>query len=374
MTADARDDDSTNALPAGTRFGELEILGTLGVGGFGIVYLATDIALERQVAIKEYLPSSMAERAAEGLTVQVKSAAHAETFAIGLRSFVNEAKLLAHFDHPALLKVHQFWEENGTAYMAMPYYQGQTLKAALARLGRLPTEREVRAWLMPLLDALEVMHEEQCYHRDIAPDNILLTDQGPLLLDFGAARRVIGDMTQALTVILKPGYAPIEQHAEVPGMKQGPWTDVYALAAVVYWAITDRTPPPSVGRLLKDEHVPLAQLTSLVQERYSARLIQAVDRALQVLRDDRTPSMAAFREDLGLAGEFIPTPSRMQDELGGLMPEMRKVLLLVAMDDMSYEEAAALLSVPIGTVRSRVSRARTHLRTRLKARGAQLPF
>jgi len=181
-------------------------------------------------------------------------------------------------------------------------------------------------------------------------------------------------MTQALTVILKPGYAPIEQHAEVPGMKQGPWTDVYALAAVVYWAITDRTPPPSVGRLLKDEHVPLAQLTSLVQERYSARLIQAVDRALQVLRDDRTPSMAAFREDLGLAGEFIPTPSRMQDELGGLMPEMRKVLLLVAMDDMSYEEAAALLSVPIGTVRSRVSRARTHLRTRLKARGAQLPF
>ncbi|WP_163365257.1 protein kinase domain-containing protein, partial [Enterobacter asburiae] len=90
--------------------------------------------------------------------------AHAETFAIRLRSFVNEAKLLAHFDHPALLKVHQFWEENGTAYMAMPYYQGQTLKAALARLGRLPTEREVRAWLMPLLDALEVMHEEQCYH------------------------------------------------------------------------------------------------------------------------------------------------------------------------------------------------------------------
>jgi hypothetical protein len=144
-----------------------------------------------------------------------------------------------------------------------------------------------------------VIHAEQCFHRDIAPDNvILLKGNGrPLLLDFGAARRVIGDMTQALTVILKPGYAPVEQYAEVPGMKQGPWTDVYALAAVVYYAITGKTPPTSVGRLMNDGFVPLSQLA---QGRYSAKFTAAIDRALVVKPEERTQSVAELRHDLGL--------------------------------------------------------------------------
>ncbi|RTL15868.1 MAG: serine/threonine protein kinase [Burkholderiales bacterium] len=286
------DGPKSHTLAPGTRIHDYRIERVLGEGGFGIVYLATDIALERQVAIKEYLPSSMAERAAEGLTVQVKSAAHAETFAIGLRSFVNEAKLLAHFDHPALLKVHQFWEENGTAYMAMPYYQGQTLKAALARLGRLPTEREVRAWLMPLLDALEVMHEEQCYHRDIAPDNILLTDQGPLLLDFGAARRVIGDRTQSLTAMLKPGFAPIEQYGAMPGVTQGPWTDIFALASVLYAAISGSRTLPAVERLLDD---PMPRLAFVATGRCGDAFLAAIDAALAIHPRDRPQSIAEFR-------------------------------------------------------------------------------
>ncbi|WP_056198856.1 serine/threonine-protein kinase [Pelomonas sp. Root1237] len=281
-----------HTLPSGTRIHDYRIDRVLGEGGFGIVYLATDVALERQVAIKEYLPSSMAARAGNSLTVLVKSPNHAETFAIGLRSFVNEAKLLARFDHPALLKVHQFWEGNGTAYMAMPYYQGQTLKEALTRLGRPSTETEVRAWLMPLLDALEVLHNEHCYHRDIAPDNILLTDHGPLLLDFGAARRVIGDLTHALTAMLKPGFAPIEQYGDMPGVTQGPWTDIFALASVLYAAISGRRTVASVERLLNDQLQPLATVAA---GRCGNAFLAAVDRALAIHPKDRPQSIAEFR-------------------------------------------------------------------------------
>jgi serine/threonine protein kinase len=281
-----------HTIPPGTRIHDYRIDRVLGEGGFGIVYLATDVVLERQVAIKEYLPSSMAARAGQSLTVLVKSPVHEETFAIGLRSFVNEAKLLARFDHPALLKVHQFWEENGTAYMAMPYYQGPTLKASLAKLGRLPTESEVRAWLMPLLDALEVIHNEHIYHRDIAPDNILLTANGPLLLDFGAARRVIGDLTHALTAMLKPGFAPIEQYGDMPGVTQGPWTDIFALASVLYAAISGRRTVASVERLLNDQ---LEPLSTVAAGRCGNAFLAAIDKALAIHPKDRPQSIAEFR-------------------------------------------------------------------------------
>jgi len=281
-----------HTLPPGTRINDYRIDRVLGEGGFGIVYLATDVVLERQVAIKEYLPSSMAARAGQSLTVLVKSTVHEETFSIGLRSFVNEAKLLARFDHPALLKVHQFWEENGTAYMAMPYYQGPTLKDHLAKLGRQPTETEVRAWLMPLLDALEVLHKAHCYHRDIAPDNILLTDHGPLLLDFGAARRVIGDLTHALTAMLKPGFAPIEQYGEMPGITQGPWTDIFALASVLYVAISGKRTLASVERLLNDQLKPLA---TVAEGRCGNAFLAAIDTALAIHPKDRPQSIAEFR-------------------------------------------------------------------------------
>jgi len=214
-SASASEPDS-NALPEGTKIDEFEIIGLIGVGGFGIVYLAQDHSLGRLVALKEYMPSSLAARV-QGLTVVVKSSRLAETFAIGMRSFVNEARLLAQFDHASLVKVYRFWESNGTAYMVMPFYEGITLKECLQKMAAPPDEAWLRGVIEPLLAALEVLHQANCFHRDIAPDNILLLGDGkPLLLDFGAARRVISDRTQALTVILKPGYAPLEQYAEVP--------------------------------------------------------------------------------------------------------------------------------------------------------------
>ncbi len=294
-------EDMAGNLPVGTRLGEFEITKLIGEGGFGIVYLAHDHSLERRVALKEYMPSSLATRAG-GSQVIVKSERHRETFEAGLKSFINEARLLASFDHPSLVKVYRFWEANGTAYMVMPFLEGTTLKDVLRemrRSGTLPDEGWLNSVLGPLSEALLVIHAEHCYHRDIAPDNVMLLPEKNrwLLLDFGAARRVISEHTQALTVILKPGYAPVEQYAEIPGMKQGPWTDVYALAAVVYFAIMGKTPPPSVGRLLNDTYVPLSQAAA---GRYSDQFLAAVDRALAVRPEQRTQSIGELRQDLGL--------------------------------------------------------------------------
>ena len=290
-----------HALPAGTRLGEFEITGVLGEGGFGIVYCAHDTSLERQVALKEYLPS-FAARSTQA-HVSVRSAQNADSFEAGLRSFINEARMLAQFDHPSLVKVYRFWEANGTAYMAMPYYRGPTLKQALKERSAPPDEAWLKALLAPLLDALEVIHQHQCYHRDIAPDNILMLDEGrPLLLDFGAARRAIGGMNQAFTVILKQNYAPIEQYAEMPGMSQGAWTDLYALASVVHFAIDGHAPPPAVSRMLADPYVPLATRHA---GRYSPGFLEAVDRALAFRPEERPQSVAAMRALLGLDA-FVP--------------------------------------------------------------------
>lgn len=299
-----------HSLPIGTRLGEFEITQRIGEGGFSVVYLAWDHSLDRKVALKEYMPFSIAARGGP-TQVNARSERHRETFDAGLRSFINEAKLLAQFDHPSLVKVYRFWEANGTAYMVMPFYQGSTVRDTVRQMSGAPDEAWIGGLLRPLAEALKVIHLAQCYHRDIAPDNvILLADSGqPLLLDFGAARRVVTGMTQALTVILKPGYAPIEQYDEVPGMKQGPWTDVYALAAVVHWLVTGKTPPASVGRLLRDAYVPL---TEAAAGRYSERFLAATDRALAVMPDRRTPSIDAFMAELGLddttAMPAVPQP------------------------------------------------------------------
>src|SRR5207249_483616 len=158
---------------SGTILGEFEIKSLIGAGGFGIVYLAYDHSLHRNVAIKEYMPSAFARRMG-GTTVAVKSNRHTETFTAGLRSFINEARLLAKFDHPSLVKVYRFWEAHGTGYMVMPFYEGVTLKQALSERTAPPDEAWLRNLLTPLLEALDVLHQAQCFHRDIAPDNILL--------------------------------------------------------------------------------------------------------------------------------------------------------------------------------------------------------
>jgi hypothetical protein len=312
--------DTSGHLPVGTWLAEFEITQLVAEGGFGVVYMAKDHALGRVVALKEYIPSSLAARPQGPGTMQVavKSERYRETFEAGLKSFVNEARLLASFDHPSLIKVYRFWEANGTAYMVMPFCKGVTLLQLLRQRGEFPSEAWLLQLMAPVTEALAVIHAEQCYHRDIAPDNIILLEGSgrPMLLDFGAARRVIGDMTQALTVILKPGYAPVEQYAEVPGMKQGPWTDIYALAAVLHFAITAKTPPPSVARMLNDTYEPLVHVAA---GRYSERFLAAIDAALAVRPEQRPQTIAEFRDALGLGG-VVAAAGLDLNQLGATAP------------------------------------------------------
>lgn len=287
--------DTPSALPPGTRLGEFELLSLLGVGGFGIVYLAFDHALEREVAVKEYMPASLAGRT-ETMHVSLRSHSDAESFALGLRSFVNEAKLLARFDHPSLLKVHRFWEANGTAYMAMPVLRGRTLKDIRSEMTGPPDESWLRNILMPLLGAIERLHSEDVYHRDIAPDNIQIEPDGrPVLLDFGAARRVLSDKSQALTAILKPAYAPIEQYGEAGSVRQGPWTDIYALGATLHYMLLGRPPSPATARTVHDEasHLTLDQLPGCTES-----FLQAIDWMLCPRPLDRPQSVAELRRVL----------------------------------------------------------------------------
>jgi serine/threonine protein kinase len=340
-------------LPLGTRLDQFEITGLIGKGGFGIVYLAFDHILQRRVAIKEYLPTSLATRAGEK-TVSVRSPQDAATFASGMHSFMNEARLLASFDHPSLLKVYQFWEANGTAYMVMPLYEGATLKQLLQSRDPQAVDGPTdEAWLKgllhPLLDALEHLHAAQCYHRDIAPDNILIqTDGRPLLLDFGAARRVISDMTHTLTVILKPGYAPIEQYGALPGSQQGPWTDIYALAAVVYCAVTGKVPTPSITRIVSD---PLEPASRVAAGRYSSAFLAGIDKALSVRPEGRPQNVSELR-----ALWRLDTPTKRIDDTTTLpsatrlrlwaIGAMAALTLIATLASLRYFATSTSRSVP----------------------------
>jgi TonB family protein len=285
-------DDLAGCLPRGYRLNEFVIDRVIAEGGFGVVYSALDLRLKRRVAIKEYMPALLARRAGDFSVQPRSSVRHQDAFAVGLRSFINEARLLAQFDHPSLVRVHQFWEDKGTGFIVMPLYEGPTLKQWLAH-NPPPDEAWLRAFLDRMLDALAMLHKANCLHRDVAPDNILvLKDSVPLLLDFGAARRVIDELTQSLTVIVKPGYAPIEQYADVAGIKQGPWTDLYALCATAHAIILRQPPPPAVARTVHDEMTPLSEAAF---GRYSHALLAALDAGLAVRPEHRPPSVDVLR-------------------------------------------------------------------------------
>lgn len=284
-----------NCLAIGTRVSDFEIIGLIGEGGFGIVYLAKDVTLDRVVALKEFMPAAFAGRI-DGVHVAVRAANHRATFDAGLKSFINESKMLAKFAHPALVEVFRFWEGNGTGYMAMRLYRGETLRQALSRGEEDFTEERIAQIMGPIFDALEMLHREQVFHRDIAPDNIMLSEGRSVLLDFGSARKIIGDATQALTTVLKPGYAPLEQYSDDGTMKQGSWTDVYALGGVLYHLATGKTPLQAVSRMMSD---PLQTVNQLTGDKFSTSFSQAVSKAMMVHIDNRFQTVTEFREALG---------------------------------------------------------------------------
>jgi len=295
---------TASSLPLGTRLGEFELTGVLGEGGFSVVYLAVDHSLGRTVAIKEFMPSAIATRLPNG-TVVPKAPQREDAFKAGLTSFQEEARLLTRFTHSALIHIHRIWEQNGTAYMAMQYCVGKTLRQIRhAEPEAAKNEDWLKATFAPILDALALLHTENCFHRDISPDNILILQTGaPVLLDFGAARQIIGDMTQALTVILKPGFAPIEQYADDTSLQQGTWTDVYGVGAVLYYMLVGKPPVASVARLVKDPMIKLADSDAF--SNLSRPVREAIDHALAVYPQQRIQSIPDLCEALQLPA-FMP--------------------------------------------------------------------
>ena len=301
----APDVSHVDALANGTRLGEFEIRGLVGVGGFGMVYKAYDHSLQRDVAIKEYMPTALASRDDGSLNIAVRASNDEETFQKGLRSFVGEARMLAKFEHPSLVRVFRFWEANGTAYMVMPLYRGMTLKQARQCMRLPPTEAWLRKVLWCILGALKMLHKGSALHRDVSPDNIFLQDTGPpVLLDLGAARLAIGDTSRQHTAILKINYAPIEQYADAQGVPQGPWTDLYALAAVVHGLLCNEAPMPAMIRVVNDKMPAFANVAKTVsnefKQDYSEQFVNAIAWALHVQPQDRPQSVREFARALGL--------------------------------------------------------------------------
>ena len=323
---------ASSSLPVGTRLAEFEITGVIGEGGFGIVYSAHDSSLERIVAVKEYLPSAFAQRAGDG-SVQVKSEDHRKTFAAGLSSFINEARMLAKFSHPGLVEVFRFWEANGTAYMAMRYYRGVTLRETLRSSREMITEKWLCETLDPILLALKELHNERCFHRDIAPDNILVLPNGKsVLMDFGAARRIISGMTQALTTVLKPGYAPIEQYYDDGSMPQGAWTDIYAIGGLLYHLMTGKVPVQAISRMMSDPLKPVAEIAG---EGFSPRLCDVVMKCLAVLPENRYQSIEELRAALGWV--TLPVVSTVLHRTAALPAEVADFQETVMMSQTSPE-------------------------------------
>ncbi len=283
-------------LPLGTILDRRYIIAkVLGNGGFGVTYLAWENNLKQQLAIKEFFPRDAATRATDGVNLSVYSGQAQTFFEYGLERFLEEARILAKFDQdPCIVSTKTFFKVHGTGYMVMEYVDGITMRQYLTKAPgkRIPVERAV-ALLTPVMNALRNVHKEGLLHRDIAPDNIYIThDNKVKLLDFGAARFATGEQSKSLSVILKPGYAPEEQY-RTRG-KQGPWTDVYALAATLYRAITGKTPPEALDRLSEDELIPPSKQGVGIFPAWEAALLKA----LAVKAPDRFPNIGAFQRAL----------------------------------------------------------------------------
>src|SRR5689334_24393646 len=281
------------ALPIGFRLFEYRIDGILGQGGFGIAYAATDVNLNSKVVIKEYLPEDFAYRAVDH-TVSARADEDQDFYQSGLDAFLVEARTLATFRHPNIVRVARFFEANRTAYMVLEYERGQSLKAYRKKHEHIP-ESTLVTLFAPLLDGLAEVHAAGYLHRDIKPDNIYVRDSdGSLvLLDFGAARQTASEKAEIGTVVT-PGYGPIEQYAG--GGRQGPWTDLYALGATLFWVVTGKKPIEAPARLEDPDPLPSAQL--LGQGRYSPEFLNAIDWALKMHPSDRPQDVAAFRSAL----------------------------------------------------------------------------
>jgi serine/threonine protein kinase len=296
------------ALPEGIILdGSYRIERVIASGGFGITYEAEDTKLGTRVAVKEYYPAELGERDAT-MSVRARSEQHQKTFAWGRTSFLQEARTLARFRHPSVVRVARAFEALSTAYMVMDFEEGRPLEQWLRELGRAPTQEELDRIADPVLDALEMMHAQSFIHRDIAPDNIIIRADGiPVLLDFGAARRAVAEMSRTLTGIVKAGYSPQEQYATDDSRLQGPWTDLYAFGATLYRAVAGRPPAEATLRALG---VKTPKISDEATDSYRSGFLAAIEACLALAPADRPRSVARLRVKLFAPDTSASVPIR----------------------------------------------------------------
>ncbi|MGQ0582169.1 MAG: protein kinase domain-containing protein [Reyranella sp.] len=335
------------ALPAGEMIGRYEVLSVLGQGGFGITYRARDVQLGREVAIKEYLPISLAIRQG-GHTVLPRSTKVAEDFTWGRDRFVAEGRTLATLHRaPGIVHVFDFLEINGTAYIVMEMLHGDTLEAYLKKNERLDADGIDRI-LWTLLDGLEEVHNAGFLHRDIKPANILLDAKGnPTLIDFGASRAAMAGRTVAMTAIFTPGYAAAEQFTSA---KQGPWTDIYGLSATLYHAISGATPPSAFDRMLDDSYEPISKSAG---PGFAAGLLSGIDAGLAVRASDRPQSIAGWRPILSMAVSPAEAATMLVARPSPAPPTSVAAPVFPPVEAPSVAPAPAMASPPPVAARSR---------------------
>lgn len=286
------------ALAIGTRVGDFEIKSILGIGGFGITYKAWDHVLQCHVAIKEFMPMEFAFRDKNKLDVTAKSETAEKEYQYGLSNFLDEARTLARFNEPNIVRVRRHMQANNTAYLIMDYEDGDSLSNFLIKKKKPLTEEQVRAIIIPILDSLRAVHAKDFLHRDIKPGNIYLRKNGsPVLIDFGSARQALGEHSKTITGIISPGYAPFEQYS--PHSKQGPWTDLYAIGATMYRCITNAgksttKPTESIARIdaiQSGSPDPMKAAVKVGKGKYSESFLEVIDWMLAVYAKDRPQSV-----------------------------------------------------------------------------------
>lgn len=289
-------------LPTGTRLGRYELRGVLGSGAFGITYRGLNTDSDEDVAIREYLPPSLARREGARLVVP-NDAQDDETFRNGLRFFINEGQLLPRVQHEALVRVLDTWEDHGTAYMATPLLVGRELLQTFQARPRPPREEELRALLDSLLGAVEALHRAKLEHRDISPRTIMIlaASGAPVLMEMGSARRVTIARGDRGPTGPRDGYAAPELYAQGTGHERGPWTDLYALGAVMYWLVGNKVPPPAPQRRAGDR---IALELQRPDKRHSIEFLAIVDWMMAPEAKDRPQSVAELRAVL--SGKALP--------------------------------------------------------------------
>ena len=308
---------SYRTLPPGTILAGKYFLGkVIGEGGFGITYLAWEMNLEVPVAVKEFFPSGLATRdtqltGGKSKTVSVMAGDQGHYYQSGLRSFEQEARNLAKFQNlPGVVSVKDLFFENQTAYLAMEYIPGITMKQYLRSKGNRLDERTVLRLMRPVLESLDKVHRSGIIHRDISPDNILITaDQKVTLIDFGAARMASGNDGKSMTILLKHGYAPVEQYQSKG--RQGPWTDVYAICATMYRMISGKVPEEAVDRIENDRVKPLTMLAREENFQVSRRVSDVIQKGLSVSASHR------YQNVRSLIQELYEEPQTVQPPVGG---------------------------------------------------------